>query len=236
MLLALVMVFGLMPMTQITASAAWREDLALATKSLTPGSIYSLASGSVTNVSYTIPAGAAVTVYVDGNTTIDNTNAGGSPFTVVSGGTLKLIVRGTLTVKGQKAGDGTNGSETGMPAYGGNGGDGGYAGIAVPAGATLFAKGIGTINAYGGAAGNGGNGGYAVSGYTDGGGAGGGGGAGAGIGGNGGGGGAGGAGGLGGGLESNWTYAGHSGAGGAAGVGATEIGRASCRERVLIQV
>ena len=94
---------------------------------------------------------------------------------------LTLVVDGTFTVTGGKAGDGQDSAAVNPP-----GGSGGYAGIYVPVGTTLTVRGTGRLAARGGHAGDGG------SGFKNEIGAGGGGGAGAGIGGNGGTGGAGG--------------------------------------------
>ena len=93
---------------------------------------------------------------------------------------LTLVVDGTFTVTGGKAGDGSNSVSANSP-----GGKGGYAGIYVPHGTTLTVRGSGSLVARGGHAGDGGNGGNLIN--IGGSGAGG---AGAGIGGNGGNGGA----------------------------------------------
>ncbi len=101
-----------------------------------------------------------------------------SPIELQGDANLTLVVDGTFTVTGGKAGDGPDAQASYL------GGAAGRAGISVPNGTTLVLRGSGTLNAYGGDAGRGGNGG-ARNGYADNG-APGGGGAGAGIGGNGG--------------------------------------------------
>ena len=64
---------------------------------------------------------------------------------------LTLVVDGTFTVTGGKAGDGTYGQRA-KP------GAGGYAGIYVPVGTELTIRGGGSVYAYGGNAGAGGPG------------------------------------------------------------------------------
>ncbi len=117
-----------------------------------------------------------------------------SPIELQGDANLTLVVDGTFTVTGGKAGDG--GDVTRTTASGstvispGKAGTKGYAGIALPVGATLNIQGSGVLTAQGGDAGKGGDSISGIGGSNVGGG--GGGGAGAGIGGNGGNGGAGG--------------------------------------------
>ncbi|MCI8336910.1 MAG: hypothetical protein HFI72_07135, partial [Peptococcaceae bacterium] len=148
------------------------------TLTLANGGDYTLTTtGTLTNAQIVVPNGVTATLRVPGNLTIDDYGNRKSPINVVSGGTLRLYVTGTLTVTGGAATHGT-GSKT---APGGKG-LGGFAGIAVPTGAKLEVYGNGTLVARGGDAGHGGDQTTGMADY----GGGGGGGAGAGIGGNGG--------------------------------------------------
>ncbi len=64
---------------------------------------------------------------------------------------LTLVVDGTFTVTGGKAGDGTRNSDSSLV----KGGHGGYAGISVPYGAVMTVRGSGVLTAQGGDAGKG---------------------------------------------------------------------------------
>ncbi|MCI8336213.1 MAG: hypothetical protein HFI72_03505 [Peptococcaceae bacterium] len=157
-------------------------NLALASNvkyQLENGKTYTLSAASVSNTVIEVPSGRTATVVVPKNVTvtIDDYNNGCSPISLLGSGKLNLVVDGTLTVTGGKAGNGSDAQAS----Y--SGGAPGYAGISVPNTATLVLGGAGTVVAQGGDAGRGGNGG-SRSGYADNG-ASGGGGAGAGIGGNG---------------------------------------------------
>lgn len=184
MALAIVMVFGLLPIMETPASAATAITGSIR---LANGGDYTLGGTSATTytkMTITVPSGVKATLTVKSNVTIDNRAGGGSPITIESGGCLVLKTGSArLTVYGQH---GTNGA-SGPSAYQLAGGNGGYAGINVPAGAILEVW--GNVTAYGGNAGAGGdsNGtwGNTVASAVSAGGGGGGGGGGAGIGGNG---------------------------------------------------
>ena len=136
-LLAFVMVVGVLPAMSLRANAATAISNSI---TLSNGGDYTL-STNLTAKTITVPNGVSATVTVTGNVTLNNRTGGGAPITVQSGGTLRLVVNSgrTLTLYGQN----------------GSGKNPGYAGISVPAGATLSLAGSGTVRAYGGDAGDG---------------------------------------------------------------------------------
>lgn len=182
MALAVAMLFGLLPIMEspVSAATAITNSITLANN----GS-YTL-SANMTGKKITVPNGVKATLTVSGNVTIDNRNGGGSPITIASGGwlVLKIPSGSRLTVYGQHGTNGASAPSSTKLA----GGNGGFAGINVPKGATLELW--GSVTAYGGNAGAGGDSTGAWAGtdpnLMSSGGSGGGGGAGAGIGGNGG--------------------------------------------------
>lgn len=186
LLLTAAMLAGMIPaMTQTAAAASYTiVPKNNSTYPISGTNDYKLeTSGTFTNYSITASGNSTLTIPAGTNLTIDNRSAGGSPIQVTSG-TLTLVVNGSLTVYGQKAGAPQNNSVASP-----QGGAGAYAGINVPSGATVIIGGSGQVNAYGGDASAGASNITIAEGGLDNG-VGGGGGAGAGIGGNGGAGGA----------------------------------------------
>ena len=201
MLLAVVMICSLLPVMELPVSAAsvnWNLSNG-GTYTAANGNTYTI-SGAITGnnaANITVADNATVKLVFTGNTTIDKTGATGAnarpAISLGSGAKVTIQVNPGVTVilRGSHAGAGQQNPSRNL---GGAGGNGGFAGIYVPTGATLSVYAMGNLEAYGGNAGAGGNTvntGQNES-YWNKGGGGGGGGAGAGIGGNGGGGGGGG--------------------------------------------
>ena len=144
--------------TPVAATAATSTPVTLATNGtldsqFANGGDYTLTStGKVTNAQIIIK-NKSVTLRVPGNFEIDDYNNGKSPIELQGDANLTLVVDGTFTVTGGKAGDGENAVPSRLSA----GGAGGRAAISVPTETTLTICGKGTVYAYGGDAGDGGS-------------------------------------------------------------------------------
>ena len=155
--MTVVMVISLIPAMTIGASATTQEINDLADSKY--GSGAELTTGIY---------------YLSRNKTFGSSTSGTNGLKIKDGATVTILLpQGVMLTAigkdgedGHSGGDGTgwsgnfqDGNWYSRSNVGGTGGDGGYAGIYLPANATLIVLGEGTLNAQGGAAGNGGAGG-----------------------------------------------------------------------------